>query len=69
MIHKLLMMNGVSVQNMYRANFRINTYGKVHLVGLFIQLIMMHGLYNIKLCTVIYMVKYSVSSIDFNMNL
>jgi hypothetical protein len=30
---------------------------------------MMHGLYNIKLCTVIYMVKYSVSSIDFNMNL
>jgi hypothetical protein len=36
-ICKLLMMNCVSVRYMYSANFRINTYEKVHLVGLFIQ--------------------------------
>ena len=29
-------------------NFRINTYDRVYLVVLFIQLITMHGLYNIK---------------------
>jgi hypothetical protein len=33
---------------MYSANFRINTYEKVHLVGLFIKLITMHGLYDVK---------------------
>ena len=43
------MMNGVSFRNMQSANFRINTYEKVHQVGLFIQLITMYGLYNIKL--------------------
>ena len=42
------MMNGVSVRNMYSADFRINTYEKVHPAGLFIQLMTMHGLYNIK---------------------
>ena len=46
-IRKLLMMNGVSFRNMYSANFRINTYEKVHLVGLFIRLISIHGQYNI----------------------
>jgi hypothetical protein len=44
---KLLMMDGVSLRNMQSANFRINTYENVHLVGLFIQLIQMHGQYNI----------------------
>ena len=42
-------MNGVSVRNMYSANIRINIHKKVHLVGHFIQLITMLGLYNIKL--------------------
>ena len=48
-IHRLLMMNVVFVRNMWSANFRINTYEKVYLVGLFIQLITTHGLYNIKI--------------------
>ena len=43
------MMNGVSVRNMYTTSFRINTYENVHLVGLFTQLITMHGLYDIKI--------------------
>ena len=30
------------------ANFRMNTYEKVHLAGLFIRFITMHGLYNTK---------------------
>ena len=33
------MTNGVSVRNLQSTNFRINTYEKVHLVGLFIQMI------------------------------
>ena len=36
-VRKLLMMNGVTFRNMQSANFRINTYEKVHLLGLFIQ--------------------------------
>ena len=32
------MMNRVSIRKMQNENFRINTYEKVHLVGLFIQL-------------------------------
>ena len=42
------MMNGVFVRDMQSANFRINTYENVHLVGLSIQLVTMHVLYNIK---------------------
>ena len=41
-------MNGLSFRNIWSENFRINTYEKVQLVGLAVQLIAMHGLYNIK---------------------
>ena len=43
------MVNGVSIRNMQSANFEINTHEKVHLAGLYIQLMTMHGMRNIKL--------------------